>query len=545
MAGSVSEMPVLTENDSNVSTRGGAEVFVETLAVEGVRYVFGIPGEHCLSIIDAISSRDDINFISVRHESAAGFMAEAYGKLTNTPAACLGTASVGAANLVAGVNVAFHDSTPMLVIVGQVATNLLGRQAWQEVDLVSMFGPMCRHAIEISHAERLSEQTSKALALTTVNRPGPVLLSVPVDIQDGQAPAKLSAVVRPKGPAPSKEDLRAVVQMISEASRPLLVVGGGIRAGDAYDELAHLVEHVHLPVVTGFRRTDAVSNDSEYYIGALGLSAPQEVKDAVVSADLLVVIGTRLSELTTLRYAFPTPAQKVVHFDIDAQVLTAQPAVGQLAIVSDSKLALRDLAEECERAGVQGPRAWWRSHQETRGETNSLTNILIRQVATTIDRLLPLDAVVTSDAGDFYLDCAPVININAQRRYLGPTSGTMGYGLPAAIAAKCALPESVCVTLCGDGGLMMSIQELETAVRYNINVIVVVFNNSSYGSIIRHQKRRFEGNLVGTELGNPSFADIANLFGATGRSVATAEEFTEAFASALTSGGVELIEVCL
>lgn len=172
-------------------------------------------------------------------------------------------------------------------------------------------------------------------------------------------------------------------------------------------------------------------------------------------------------------------------------------------------------------------------------------NSVIQEVATTIDRLLPSDAVVTSDAGDFFLDCAPAINFSAQRRYLGPTSGTMGYGLPAAIAAKCAQPDSVCVALCGDGDLMMSIQELETTVRCNINVIVVVFNNFAYGSIVRHQKPRFEGNLVGTELGNPSFADIANLFGATGRSVATAEEFTEAFASALTSGGVELIEVCL
>jgi acetolactate synthase I/II/III large subunit len=530
------------------ASRTGAQTLVDTLAAEGVRQFFGIPGEHCLGIVDAVSRRDDLRFISVRHESAAALMAEAHGKLTGEPAACLATASVGSANLVAGVNVAHHDSTPMVVLVGQVANRYLGREAWQEIDQVALFDPICRSATQITHVEKLVEMTQRALMLARTGRPGPVMLSIPVDVQDGPGPEPADTPAVMRAPALSDQSLREVAELLRGAERPLLVVGGGIRAAGARDDLTRLAETVGMPVLTAFRRTDAFPNDSEYYVGALGLSASDVVRETMERADLLLVIGTRLSELNSFRYAFPTAAQQHIHIDIDPRTLAAQSPPAQLSLVGDAGLAIRGLLRECERVGVRKEGGWWRSQRTARAESGPTPSAdpsveRIRAVAEQIDALLPDDAVVTTDAGDFFLGCAPAIEFNEGRRLLGPTSGSMGYGLPSAIAAKLASPRRVCVALCGDGGFMMSVQELETAVRYGVNVVVVVFNNKAYGSIVRHQKARFDSRLVGTELGNPPLAELAELFGARGHRVSAVDDFTEAFKEAVATDRVSLIEV--
>lgn len=549
MAGAADERHSVTAADETGRTRTGSDTLVDTLATAGISHFFGIPGEHCLGIVDAVSRRDGLRFISVRHESAAAFMAEAFGKLTGTPAVCLATASVGAANLVAGVNVAHHDSTPMVAIVGQVATAYRGREAWQEIDLVSLFDPICRFTEEVSHVEKITEVTRRAVSLAQVGRPGPVMLSVPVDVQDGPGPCVAPGSSAPRPPAVSDEDLREVVGLLTSAHRPLLVVGGGIRASGARNDLVKFAETVGLPVVTAFRRTDAFPNNSDNYVGALGLSASEAVLEAVMAADLLLVIGTRLSEVTTGRYSFPTSAQQTVHIDVDSRVLATQ-SPAQLRLTGDARLAIRGLIRECERASVRKSDAWWRSHRLAQEAARTVAAEepaspleLIRQVAAEMDHLLPADAVVTSDAGDFFLGCAPMIRFDSERRLLGPTSGTMGYGLPAAIAAKLAAPERVCVALCGDGGFMMAVQELETAVRYGLSVVVVVFNNNAYGSIARHQRARFKAHLVGTELGNPPFAQLAELFGARGHSVGAVDEFSLAFKEAIAADSVSLIEV--
>ena len=550
MAGAAGGEPSVTSADVTGRARTGSDTLVDALSAAGISHFFGIPGEHCLGIVDAVGRRDGLRFISVRHESAAALMAEAFGKLTGTPAACLATASAGAANLVAGVNVAHHDSTPMVVIVGQVATAYRGREAWQEIDLVSLFDPICRFTEEVSHVEKVAEVTRRAVSLAQVGRPGPVMLSVPVDVQDGPGPCVTPGSAAPRPPAVSDEDLREVVGLLTSARRPLLVVGGGIRASGARNDLVKFAETVGLPVVTAFRRTDAFPNNSENYVGALGLSASEAVLEAVMAADLLLVIGTRLSEVTTRRYSFPTATQQTVHIDVDSKVLATQWSPAQLRLTGDARLAIRGLLRECERASVRKSDVWWHSHRSTQEAARTVAAEepesplgLIRQVAAEIDQLLPSDAVVTSDAGDFFLGCAPMIGFDSERRFLGPTSGTMGYGLPAAIAAKLAAPERVCVTLCGDGGFMMAVQELETAVRYGVNVVVIVFNNNAYGSIARHQGARFEGHSVGTELGNPPFAQLAELFGAHGHSVGAVEEFSLAFKEAIAADGVSLIEV--
>jgi acetolactate synthase-1/2/3 large subunit len=330
----------------------------------------------------------------------------------------------------------------------------------------------------------------------------------------------------------------------------MVVAGGGIRASGARNELIGLADAVGLPVVTAFRRTDAFPNDHPGYVGALGLSTLDNVRDAVLGADLVVAVGTRLSEVSTMRYAFPRAGQRVVHIDIDDQA----PAAGWLTdywrITADARLALGTLRRACVRLGVRGPAAWWTSHpaasaiRARAGGPDPFAR-LTAQVAARLDAVLPDDAVVTSDAGDFFIACAALIEFRHARRYLGPTSGTMGYGLPAALAAKLATPQRSCVALCGDGGALMSIQELETAVRYQIPVIQVVFNNHAYGSIVRHQKTRYGGRSVGSRLGDLDFARLAEGLGADGYRARSVPEFDEAFGAAVKSGRPSLVEVRL
>ena len=528
----------------------GAEALVGTLAAEGVTYFFGIPGEHCLAIVDAAAQHDRLRFISVRHESAAAFMAEAYGKFTGRPAACVGTASVGGSNLLAGVNVAHHDSTPMVTLIGQVANAYRGREAWQEIDLVDVFDPVCRFAVEVTHPEKLPEVTRRAVALSQAGRPGPVMLSVPVDVQDDAGPNVPDPTSPVRRPGVDEAAIEDVVSLLRGAERPLLVVGGGIRASGARDDLIQLAESLQIPVVTAFRRTDAFPNNSSSYVGSLGLAVSESVSQTVREADVLVVIGSRLAEITTGHYAFPAGDQRTVHIDVDPRILASQWAPAEIRLTADARLAIQSLLRACVHDGVQWTEQWWKGHQAQgtgamQQEELPAALALTRQVAAQIDQLLPDDGVVTSDAGDFFLGCAPVIRFHGERRYLGATSGTMGYGLPAAIAAKLAAPDRTCVALCGDGGLMMSVQEIETAVRYGIPVVVVVFNNNAYGSIVRHQQARFDGRLVGTALGNPPFAELAQLFGARGSRVSTADEFTAVFKQAVGSDRVEIIEVLL
>ncbi len=545
------------------SSGAAAEVLADDLAAAGVSHVFGIPGEHCLSIVDAVDRHPRLRFVSVRHESAAAFMAEAFGKFTGVPSACLGTASVGAANLVAGVNVAQHDSTPMVVLVGQVETGARGRGAWQELDLVSLFQPLCSYAAEVDAGEQLPGHAARALRSAVSGRGGPVLLSVPVDVQD-QAVADRAADPVPlragdagttrfdsTPPAPAQSDVTRLADLISAAAKPLVIAGGGIRASGGRAELIGVADEVGLPVVTGFRRADAFPNEHPQYVGALSLSTSPEVREAVLAADLIIAVGTRLSEITTMRYAIPHSGQRLAHVDIDRNPDGAGGSAAALRVTADARLTVRELRDECRRRGVRGPSAWWTSHQQARpARLARLTAAdpftrLAAEVAAELDQLLPDDAVITSDAGDFFLACGALIDLRHDRRYLGPTSGSMGYGLPAALAAKLAAPARSVVALCGDGGAMMTIQELETAARCDIPVMLVVFNNRAYGSIVRHQKSGYQGRSAGSELGDLDFSRLAEVFGADGYRAGSGSEFREGLAAALSSGRLSVIEVRL
>lgn len=522
----------------------GADALVECLVAAGIDTVYGVPGEHCLDIVDAIGRHPKTRLVAVRHESNAAFMADADAKLTGRIGACLGTASVGAVNLMSGLNVSHHDSTPVVALLGQVGTNIRGRDAWQELDLTTLLAPLTRYAVEVTRPERLPEFAVRALAASRAGRPGPVAVAVPEDVAREDCDVPTPPLPAPHPPGLTPEDADEVVARLRAAQRPVIVAGGGVASAGARGDLLRFADATGIPVTTAFRRPDVFPGGHPAHAGSLGLGSTPRTTRLLHAADLVLVLGSRLSELTTLRYAVPTAEQDVVHIDVDAGTLARQPSRSGLALVADAGAALRALRLAWpEDASV--PR-WWAEDEPADAEPGPAgrpTPAAWNTVAAHLEHLLPDDAVLTSDAGDFFVPVARAVTLGGRRRYLGPTSGTMGYGLPAAIAAKLAAPHRTVVAVCGDGGFGMSLVELATAVRDRVPVVVVVFNDETYGSIERHQRNRYDGHLVGVELRNPAFDELAKAFGAFGERVREPREFPAAFARAVASGLPAVLEV--
>lgn len=528
-------------------TRSAADALVECLVAADIETVYGVPGEHCLELVDALGRHPKIRLVTVRHESNAAFMADADAKLTGRIGACLGTASVGAVNLMSGLNVSQHDSTPVVAVLGQVSTQLRGRDAWQELDLTTLLAPLTRHAVEVTRPDRLPEAVIRALATSRAGRPGPVAVAVPDDVArlPCETPAPSLPVPRPPGLAP--DDAAEVVTRLRSARRPVVLAGGGVASADARAELVRFADLTGVPVAAAFRRPDVFPGGHPGYLGALGLGAAPRTARLLRAADLVLVLGSRLSELTTLRYTVPAPGQDVVHVDIDAGTLARQPSRPALSLVADTAAALRAILRAWP-GGVRVP-PWWASEDEDGPEDGGGAPAgrpappSWNEVAAHLDRLLPDDAVLTSDAGDFFVPIARTVVLGGGRRYLGPTSGTMGYGLPAAVAAKLAAPHRTVVAVCGDGGFGMSLVELATAVRQEAQVIAVVFNDDAYGSIERHQRNHYDGRLTGSGLHNPAFDQLARAFGAFGARVREPGDFPALFARAIASGRPAVLEV--
>ena len=415
-----------------------------------------------------------------------------------------------------------------------------------------MFAPLCRAATELNDVDSLASDVARTLVLSKSGRPGPVLLSFPADLQDAVV-AIYSEASRPATARsePSPKDLQAALDLIAGARRPLLVVGGGVRAADATDDLVALAERMQAPVVTGFRRTDAFPSTHRLYVGALSIGSTPEVGACLDAADLLIVIGSRLSEITAQRYSVPKATQRVIHIDVDEAGMKAAWFTADVRLACDAGVAMRELGARITPATAVSMPWWvsWNSARTDRRERACLAGPeqeLVAAIAELIDELLPERAVLTSDAGDFFIAAGPSIAVGSGRRYLGPTSGSMGYGIPAAIAAKLAEPAIPVVAMCGDGGAMMTIQELATSVHYGAPIIVLIFNNDCFGSIGRHQDASYGARRVGVSLTNPDFAELGGLFGMQGHQARNADEFRSAFVDALGSPGIgHVIEVKL
>ncbi|WP_163971050.1 thiamine pyrophosphate-dependent enzyme [Oceanobacillus halotolerans] len=520
-----------------------AQAIVTCMKHEGVENVFCVPGESYLPLLDALYDEEQIDVISTRHESGAAFMAEGYAKSTLKPGVVMATRGVGAANLSIGVHTAYQDSTPMVVLLGQVHRKFRGREGFQEVELDQYFQSIAKWSVEVKDPERTPEIIQRAFRQAQTGRPGPVIVSLPEDVLPVEADMHFGkAVTKPK-PAPSLEEVQAMEEVVASSDRPLMIVGGGVKSSQAEEALVSFAEKYHLPVIAAFRRQDAFPNNHPLYVGHLGLGTNKKIIDTVNEADTILAVGTRLSEVTTQDYQLIHEKQHLIHIDIDVDTLgkVYPPTIG---VVADIREAMKTMKSMDLTPTWQN---WVQKRREKFEETSNLNvtedDVLNKQIISILAEKLDKNALLANDAGNFAGWLHGFYPFTEKHTYVGPTSGAMGYGMPAALGAKLAFPEKTVVALSGDGGFMMTAQELETAVRYDIPVICLVFNNKMYGTIRMHQEMHYPEKVIGTDLGSVSFTNLAKSVGAEGVCVTNVEDFTEALENALENQTPTVIEI--
>jgi acetolactate synthase-1/2/3 large subunit len=510
----------------------GGELLVEALLAAGVTTAFGVPGESFMGVLDAMYDRP-INFISTRHEGGGSFMASGYAKMSSQIGVCFGTRAVGTANMAIGVHNARQDSAPMIAIAGQVERPIKGREAFQEVDLVAAMTPVCKWAVEIPDAHRVPELMSRAVHLARHGRPGPVFVAIPADVCDELSDAPPAAPPAWAAPAPDATALSRALEALLAARAPLIFAGGGVYG--AIDQLIRFAEATEVP-------------------GSASLGAPASVWARLADADVILVIGNRLQENSTRGYTVPGPDARLFQVDIDAAVLGNYPAP-ELGIQGDAGAALTALIGLVRRLvpGLDERRAGNDADRRRFEEATSLPassggragSVDYPCVIRTLTDVLLETAIVASDAGNFYGWLSRYFRFRRPRTYLGPASGAMGYGLPAAIGAKIARPDLPVVSVSGDGGFLMTMAELETAVRYEVPVVAMVLDNQRHGTIRMHQDLVHPGRVVGTDLSTPDLAIVARAFGAEGWSVQENSELEPALRKAMTAGRPAVIHVAM
>jgi len=545
----------------------------QALALHGVARVFCVPGESFLPLLDGLYSlRDQIDLVVCRHESGAANMAEAHGKLTGRPGVCVVTRGPGASNAAIGLHTAYQDSTPMVLLIGQVGSDFVEREAFQEVDYRRMFGQMAKWVAQIDRADRIDEMVSHAFHLAVSGRPGPVVLALPEDmLADSVSVSKdlpeTAPTPRPMQPyqrvaaSPGMAQLQELGGLLQSGKRPLFLLGGGGWNAAACAAVADFAESYGIALATSFRCQDLIDNLHPCYIGHAGIGPHKALAEAIQRADPLVVIGARLGEMTTSGYTLvqaPRPAQTLIHvhagaeelgrvYQADLLINSGMPEFAQslahIPLMRNARWA-RDTASlhAAYLADSAAPQPQTKPTVEGSGDYVDL-GIVIGQLQDTLGK----EALITNGAGNYAGWLHRFWRYRGFRSQLAPTSGAMGYGLPAAIAAKLAEPDRPVACIAGDGCFLMTGQELATAVQYRAAVLVLVCNNGMYGTIRMHQERHYPSRVWGTELQNPDFAALARAYGAFGARVQTTNDFlpslTQALA-ALASGQPAVIELC-
>jgi len=529
--------------------RTGGEALIEALKIHGTDHVFCVPGESYLAALDALyEARDTIRLITCRQEGGAANMAEAYGKLTGKPGICFVTRGPGATNASIGVHTAFQDSTPMILLIGQADQSMLDREAFQEVDFRAMFTPLAKWAAEIRDPNRIPEYIARAFHTAVSGRPGPVVLSLPEDVLFGECTAPATKPYVKTEPSPSRADMEKFAGLLARAKSPLLMLGGPGWDNRAIEDARTFAENFDLPVCTSFRAKDRFDNTHKNYCGDMGIGADPKLIKRLKESDLLIVVGARLGEMTTdgyTRLKAPNPNQTLIHIHPGADELN-RVYQADLAILSGVAPFLR------EAASLNAPRniEWrettesshadyeaWAKPVEAPGAVNP------SDIFAWLNKHLPADAILANGAGNYAGWLHRFYLYRGYPTLLGPTSGAMGYGLPASVAAKIIHPERTVVSCAGDGCFLMNGQELATAVQYNAPIIVLVFDNGIYGTIRMHQEREYPGHVIGTDLKNPDFVALARSYGALGFHVKRTDDFAQAFYEAQHSKKPALIHI--
>ncbi|SDJ51870.1 thiamine pyrophosphate-binding protein [Microbulbifer yueqingensis] len=542
----------MTQIDQPPEMLSGGQILVRSLQAQGVDRVFGVPGESYLAVLDALCDAPDIQMITCRQEGGAAMMAEADGRLADRPGVCLVTRGPGATNASAGVHVAYQASTPMVLFIGQVARTQQDREAFQEIDYRRMFGQIAKWVAQVESPARLAEYVDRAFAVAMSGRPGPVVIALPEDMlrescafHPNQKTSALPAA------APTPQHLAALQRLLEQSERPLLLCGESGWSDEARALVEAFCEKHAVPAVAAFRCQDRFDNTHPAYIGDCGLGINPSLRQHIEGADLVLVMGARLSEIVTQNYTILVEpgAQKLVHVHPgpDELVTVRQPDVAMACAIEPLAEALADIPVnpgllEGRRARLEKARAEYEAWSTPAAIPGDL------QYGEIVDYLrehLPADAIICNGAGNYSIWVHRYFRYRADQAQLAPISGSMGYGLPAAITAKLRHPDRDVLCFAGDGCLQMTVQELATARQYGANIIVLVINNGSYGTIRTHQERNYPGRVMATDLVNPDFTALATAYGFHSSKITCTEEFYPAFEAARAANRPALLELCL
>ncbi len=526
--------------------RTGGRILVDQLELNGADLAFCLPGESYLPVLDALYD-SPIRLVTCRHEQGAANAAEAYGKLTGRPGICLVTRGPGATQAAVGVHTAMQDSSPMLLLVGQVPRAFRGREAWQELDYAEVFGGIAKAAWEVESAERIPEQMADAFSIAMSGRPGPVVLALPEDVLAESADVPDGAPVEVERVAPGGEELGRLRELLAAAERPLVIVGeGGWTAQTSVDVLA-FCEANELPVACAFRCQDFVDNRSPSYVGVLGVAMDERLAARLRDADLVLAVGGRLGEVPTRRYTLlepPRPRQTLVHVHPDPDEIgrVYEPELAIAATLPEVAAAIRGL-QPVEPRWADWTRAARAEYEDTLRHEPMEGDVDLGEIQAFLRGRLPGDAVQTCGAGNFTVWAHRFAQFTQFGTQACPRSGSMGYGVAAAVAAKLVHPDRIVLCFTGDGDFVMSSPEFATAIQYGLPIVVLLVNNGMYATIRMHQERQFPGRVIGTDLENPDFVALAHSYGGFAERVARTEDFDAAFERALASGKPALLEL--
>ena len=534
------------------------QAVVETLRAEGVRYVFGVVGSTFLDVLDALYDRSDIEFISVRHEQGAAFMADGFARVSGIPGVCLVTNGPGATNLTTGIYAAYVGHSPVIAIAGASARDVVYRDAFQEADHVGLFRPITKHAMSVTKAERIPELMRHAFRVAMSGKKGPVFIDIPRDLLNDQsidaeiqAPESYRTQHRPPG---DPELLRKAAGLLRSAQRPLIIAGGGINHSEAADQAVALADLLSIPIVTSYGRNDAVPNRHPLYVGPLGRAGSREAGELCSRSDVILAAGTRLSNFTTFYDNRYIPADaRIVQIEIDEKEIGRNYPVA-VGIQGDVRAVMQGIIDVLREDGAQVGKSAWSAEAQTlkaarlerlRAEASiDVSPLKPQRVYAELRKVIPADATVALDAGACPAFGYDRLEFNTPRTFITPLDlGGLGFAFPEALGAKLARPESPSIAIHGDGGFLFNVQELETAVRERIAAVTLIMNNNEWGSEKAYQKALFGDRLVGSDITNPRYDKLAELFGANGFYVERAEDIGDAMKEAMASDLPSLIEV--
>nr|WP_321455581.1 thiamine pyrophosphate-binding protein [uncultured Cohaesibacter sp.] len=530
----------------------GATLLVDCLVEQGASAIFGVPGESYLAVLNAIYDAPSLRYINARQEGGASMMADAWSKLTGEVGLCMVTRGPGATNASSGVHVAFQDSTPMILFIGQVASDQIEREAFQEIDYRRMFGQMAKWVAQIDDAARIPEYIARAYRTALSGRPGPVVLALPEDmlVKEIEKPAILPAKATPADSAPSAAALAELESLVDKAERPFMIVGGGGWSLKAKEAVTSFAEKNGIPVGTSFRCQDYFPNNHPNFAGHVGIGIDPALAKRVKQSDLLIVLGARLGEMTTSGYTLintPVPSQTLIHIHADPEELgrVYQPTLAIAARHETMALMLGELGQirtTVDAEWVSDARAGYDAFSAI-PERKLPGDVQMAEIVKHVVANTPDNTVFTNGAGNYAIWVHRFIKYRGWRTQLAPTSGSMGYGMPAVVAAAIQDPSRPAICFAGDGCFQMTCQEFATAAQEGAPIKVIVVNNSMYGTIRMHQEREYPTRISGTSLTNPDFTAMAAAMGGHSEKVLKTEEFPAAFERMMAHDGPALIEI--